>query len=612
MLLASKVANSVTDTFVMANPSPYHVVFVHAPADTYLDNDLGGKFAGPRFPPIWAYTLAPYLAKDGRYALQLVDLRFDRIADIEHADLFLFTGLNEDLSSVLRAREEARQRFPNAIFVLGGPICASFDRSGDLERLAAFDHICIGDGEVLIEPVVEAIREGRELPHVVRAAKRFAFDTALPIDHELASKHLHGYFGAIVEVSRGCPFLCEFCDVRIAPDNNRPHNRNIESIIADLDALSRRGAKRFQLVCDDIIGDTRWAEQLMDRIIEWEDRTGFRPALYSWATLNLYKYPVLMRKMRQAGVDMLNVGVESFDRSALLETAKIQNMPGYRDAEEAAGKPNATTVEAVREIQSYGLVVAAGLIFGFDSDTPASFDIALDGIREAGVLTGDPHLLTALPGTPLSRRMKLAGRIRQVKNSGLGIRYQTNIRYLQPRDTLIEGMMHFFRVYSSGPYQLARLRQYFDGLNPDHFVPLRTVYLGPGEILSTLVRNRRASRDYAWRAMIFASDPRNLYYAARGIFMVASRRHIKGRFGPLMLWLLMWMNSVVKSRRMEPADFDIEDIGGAPAREQLLPDTYVTSADEEIPASKIQAQQRFTTAALAALQERLARSNSLR
>jgi radical SAM superfamily enzyme YgiQ (UPF0313 family) len=513
---------------------------------------------------------------------------------------------------VLRAREEARQRFPKAIFVLGGPICASFDRSGDLERLAAFDHICIGDGEVLVEPVVEAIREGRELPHVVRAAKRFAFDTALPIDHAMASKHLHGYFGAIVEVSRGCPFLCEFCDVRIAPDNNRPHNRKIESIIADLDALSRRGAKRFQLVCDDIIGDTRWAEQLMDRIIEWEDRTGFRPALYSWATLNLYKYPGLMRKMRQAGVDMLNVGVESFDRSALLETAKIQNMPGYRDAEKESGKPNATTVDAVREIQSYGLVVAAGLIFGFDSDTEKSFDIALDGIREAGVLTGDPHLLTALPGTPLSRRMKLAGRMRQVKNSGLGIRYQTNIRYLQPRDMLIKGMMHFFRVYSSGPYQLARLRQYFDGLHPDHFVPLRTVYLGPGEIFSTLVRNRSAMRDYSWRAMIFASDPRNLYYAARGVFMVASRRRIQGRFGPLMLWLLMWMNSVVKSRRMEPADFDIEDIGGAPAREQLLPDAYASSADEEIPASKILAQQRFTTEALADLQGRLARSNSLR
>lgn len=596
----------------MANPSPFQCVFVHAPADSYVDNDLGGKFAGPRFPPIWAYTLAPYLSKDGRYALQLRDLRFDRLADLTRADLFLFTGLNEDLSSVLRAREEARQRFPDATFVLGGPICASFDRSGELERLGVFDHLCIGDGEVLIEPVVEAIRERRPLPHVVRATKRFAFDTARPIDHTLASRHLNGYFGALVEVSRGCPFLCEFCDVRIAPDNNRPHNRNIDSIIADLDALSRQGARRFQLVCDDIIGDTRWAEQLLDRIIEWEDRTGFRPALYSWATLNLYKYPTLIRKMRQAGMDMINVGIESFDRCALLETAKVQNMPGYRDAEKESGKPNATTVDAVREIQSYGLVIAAGLIFGFDSDTPASFDIALDGIREAGVLTGDPHLLTALPGTPLSRRMKLAGRLRQVKTSGLGIRYQTNIRYLQPRETLIAGMMHFFREYSSGPYQLARLKRYFDGLDPERFVPLRTVYLGPGEILSSLVRNRSACRDYGWRALVFASDPRNLYNAARGIFYVASRRGVQGRFGPLVLWLLMWMNSVVKSRRLSPADFDIEDIGGAPAREQLLPDTYVSSANEEIPASKIHAQQRFTTAALADLQERLARSNGLR
>src|SRR4029078_7884002 len=125
------------------------------------------------------------------------------------------------------------------------------------------------------------------------------------------------YYGGLVEVSRGCPFLCEFCDVRIAPDNNRPHNRSVDPILADLDFLSSLGVRRFQLVCDDFIGDVRWAEALLDGIIAWEDRTGHRPALYTWATLKLCNYPGLMTKMRKAGVDMMNVGVESFDRSAL-------------------------------------------------------------------------------------------------------------------------------------------------------------------------------------------------------------------------------------------------------------------------------------------------------
>jgi hypothetical protein len=29
------------------------------------------------------------------------------------------------------------------------------------------------------------------------------------------------YYGAVLEVARGCPFLCEFCDIRILPDTGR-------------------------------------------------------------------------------------------------------------------------------------------------------------------------------------------------------------------------------------------------------------------------------------------------------------------------------------------------------------------------------------------------------
>ena len=53
------------------------------------------------------------------------------------------------------------------------------------------------------------------------------------------------YYGAVIEVSRGCPFLCEFCDIRIMKDNNRPHNKNIKVIIDQLDYLSGLGIKQI-------------------------------------------------------------------------------------------------------------------------------------------------------------------------------------------------------------------------------------------------------------------------------------------------------------------------------------------------------------------------------
>jgi hypothetical protein len=97
-----------------------------------------------------------------------------------------------------------------------------------------------------------------------------------------------------------------------------------------------------------------------------------------------------------------------------LETAKVQNTA-------------LDLVAAIREIQSYGFVVVAGLIFGFDTDPDDIAQIALDGILRSGLISGDPSLLTALPGTPLFQRMKLSNRLRDAQLGLGGFKYQTNL-----------------------------------------------------------------------------------------------------------------------------------------------------------------------------------------
>jgi len=206
----------------------------------------------------------------------------------------------------------------------------------------------------------------------------------------------------VLEVSRGCPFLCEFCDIRVLPDNNRSHNKAPQLVAGELAYLYDKGVRTFLLACDNFIGEPRWAEQVVGEILAWRRRTGATPVLYTWLTINLYKMTGLMQKMRHAGFDVVFIGVESFNSNSLLETAKVQNT--------AAG-----VVGAVRDIQSFGFSVIAGLIFGFDSDGDDCFDLTLDGILESGLLSGDPSFLTALPGTPLYQRMSLAGRLRDVR-----------------------------------------------------------------------------------------------------------------------------------------------------------------------------------------------------
>ena len=80
------------------------------------------------------------------------------------------------------------------------------------------------------------------------------------------SRYVNHYYGAVVEVSRGCPFLCEFCDIRILPDNNRSHCKNPSLIGQDVENLIKFGKRQFIFACDNFIGDHVWAEKVVDEL----------------------------------------------------------------------------------------------------------------------------------------------------------------------------------------------------------------------------------------------------------------------------------------------------------------------------------------------------------
>lgn len=564
----------------------HRITFIHCPNPYYtvLQNN------GVHFMPVWAYTLAAHLPADVGYRLTLHDDRVAKVDKVEEADIFLMSGINQDLPTLVEYHTALKARFPTARFVLGGPICWSFEQAGDLGRLAMFDHVVIGDGEDLIAPLLADLVAGRPVEPIVRGPGRFDLAKARPMHRGLLRQTVGRYYGAVLEVARGCPFLCEFCDIRVLPDNNRAHCKPAELLVAEMDELSRLGVKGFLFACDNFIGDPRWAEQVVDALLEWQERTGYRPSIYTWLTINLYKFPGLMAKMRRAGFDMLFIGIESFNSNSLLETAKVQNT--------AAG-----LVEAARDIQSYGFFIVGGLIFGFDSDGLDCFDVTLDGLLEAGLLSGDPSLLTALPGTPLYRRMKRTGRLRDVRYGLGGHKYQTNIRYLMPKEQMIAGFGRFVTRLTAGEYQVARLEAYFDNLERGNFIPVEGAYADLSTALKTILTSPAAIKLGLKRFGQFLANPSNLYWLARGWLLVASRRHIKGRFSYFQFWFALWSTVILKYRHLSADDFDIESVGAEFDAQAALDAAFSELGDEQIPEAKKKNQARFTMQALAKVAE---------
>ncbi|MBV9409342.1 MAG: hypothetical protein JO164_11005, partial [Candidatus Eremiobacteraeota bacterium] len=185
------------------------VTFVHCPDPAYADT----QNYGAQFMPVWAYTLASHIPQNGRFTLQLHDTRVQTLDDVPASDVFLFSGINQDHGNLMRVRAQLKALFPDAVSIIGGPICWSFNQAGDVAKLEGFDHIFIGDGEEQITELLESVRTGVPLDPVIQNKTRFDLSKSRHMFRPLMDPTIHRYYGAVLEVSRGCPFLCEFCDI---------------------------------------------------------------------------------------------------------------------------------------------------------------------------------------------------------------------------------------------------------------------------------------------------------------------------------------------------------------------------------------------------------------
>lgn len=563
--------------------SPLRVAFIHAPDPKYaITQNYGMKFM-----PVWVYTLAAHIPDDGRFSLLLFDLQFDTVNDVEKADVYLLSGINQDQDMLISVKKDLKDKYPEAEFFIGGPIAWSNDMAGTLENLQVFDHICIGDGEEMINEILEKKIRGKKIEKVIRAQKRFDISKAPLMHRTLLKNTINRYYGAVVEVSRGCPFLCEFCDIRVMADNNKAHLAEPKQIIEEINFLYQKGVRQVTLACDNFIGDQRWAMEVVDEILQWQKATGGVINIYTWLTINVYKMDELLRKMRQAGFDLLFIGIESYDTNSLLETAKVQNTA-------------VEMVEATKQIQSYGFIIVAGLIFGFDADSEDFSEITIDGILRSGLISGDPNWLTALPGTPLYRRMKLAGRLRSKFATHGGVKFQTNILYLLPKDIMVNGFRDFILKYLDGKFQYNRFKTYLESLNRANYVPLKGSGFGNlKKFLVTTMYDRRAIAQLWSRLWRFFNNPRNIYFGLKGFYLAwTKRQEINGWFGYFQFWGFAWTNAMAKYQVVADETFDIESVKGPITEDHILPSAYAESADEPIPENKINAQLKYTTAQL--------------
>ena len=138
---------------------------------------------------------------------------------------------------------------------------------------------------------------------------------------------LKRYATATLQLSRGCPFNCEFCDI-IVMFGRKPRYKPLAALERELEALRRLGARKVFFVDDNFIGNKPKAKETLRFLASYQKRHGHAMRFGTEASLNLADDPELLELFRAAGFEWAFIGIETPDPQTLREAAKAQNAAG--------------------------------------------------------------------------------------------------------------------------------------------------------------------------------------------------------------------------------------------------------------------------------------------
>jgi radical SAM superfamily enzyme YgiQ (UPF0313 family) len=349
------------------------------------------ELAGAKYPqpPLGLITVAGMLPKN--WSVRLVDRNIEEVTpdDFAWADLIMTGGMLPQQRDMLVIIDQAhRSHKPCAV---GGA-----DPTSSPHIYASADFRVLGEAEGVIDDFVAAWRDGRR-SGVFESVKYQVDVTRTPPPRYDLLKHWH-YADMGMQFSRGCPFICEFCDI-IELYGRRPRTKTVEQMRVELETLYDTGYRGFvELVDDNLIGNKKAVKVFLAALVEWQRTHNYPFEFSTQASVNLADDAAMLDLMMQAGFVGVFLGIESPEEEVLVGMQKKQNT-------------HRNIADNIRRIYDAGMFVSAGFIVGFDHESRSVVTPITNLIEDAAIPFPTIGLLFALPNTQLMRRLKAEGRL---------------------------------------------------------------------------------------------------------------------------------------------------------------------------------------------------------
>ena len=426
---------------------------------TFWSLDLAVQMLGKKtvFPPLGLLTIAGMMPEE-EYNLRLIDMNAEilRDEDLAWADVVLTSSMIIHWNSL----EEviARCNKIGTPILCGGPLATQYH--AEIKGDAIFYLGEAENGFIDIVNTMSAESKGGIASFEGKAIdRRGKFEslekTPLPRWDLI---NLNNYSNMVVQMTRGCPEKCTFCNI---PALYGKVTRVKSSIIKEMDALYQVGGWRgpVMFVDDNFIGNAdAILDALQNEIIPWQKEHGYPFRFNTQASLRVADNPELMEAMFEAGFDKMFAGIESPVPESLQFMGAQKNKQGDK-----------TLLDKVQILQRSGFEVQGGFIMGFDTDPENIGDIMLDFIRQAGIPMAMAGPLGVLPDTAdytrYSRKGRLVEGVRYGGESGLFSR-QLSFKPKGGTDWLLNQHRNLLQVLNSPEIYFERCLTLFKNLRP--------------------------------------------------------------------------------------------------------------------------------------------------
>ena len=250
------------------------------------------------------------------------------------------------------------------------------------------DAVVLGEAERVWGRLLEDFRKG-SLQKFYKA-EGLSDLQQLPIPRrDLLPKN--GYFFTnTMQISRGCPYQCDFCSVT-AFFGHTCRLRPLTEVRKEVEILLEKTNFIF-FVDDNIIGNPPYARELFSLLKE------YRIKWLSHASINIAENDDLLKEAGESGCYGLFIGFESLSQRTLQSHHKnINRADRYRDL--------------VKKIHDRGIGIEGSFIFGSDQDDPSVFQRVVEFCEETKIDAAVFAILTPYPGTRLYEQFTREDRI---------------------------------------------------------------------------------------------------------------------------------------------------------------------------------------------------------